>query len=57
MAKIVVTGCSRGIGYELVRLLLKEGHEVLALSGNTDPLQKLQHEHFYQYHEEVKPLL
>ena len=44
MAKIVVTGCSRGIGYELVRLLLKEGHEVLALSRNTDPLQKLQHE-------------
>ncbi|WP_445381396.1 SDR family NAD(P)-dependent oxidoreductase [Robiginitalea sp. IMCC43444] len=43
MAKIVVTGCSRGIGYELVRLLLNDGHEVLALSRNTDPLQKLQH--------------
>ncbi|WP_445384240.1 SDR family NAD(P)-dependent oxidoreductase [Robiginitalea sp. IMCC44478] len=43
MAKIVVTGCSRGIGYELVRLLLKDGHEVLGLSRNTDPLQKLQH--------------
>jgi NAD(P)-dependent dehydrogenase (short-subunit alcohol dehydrogenase family) len=43
MAKIVVTGSSRGIGYELVRLLLKDEHEVLALSRNTDPLKKLQH--------------
>lgn len=44
MAKIVVTGCSRGIGYELVRLLLSEGHEVLALSRNTETLRKLEHE-------------
>lgn len=37
MAKIVVTGSSRGIGYELVRLLLEGGHDVLALSRNDYP--------------------
>ena len=33
---IIVTGTSRGIGYELVKLFLEEGHNVLALSRNTE---------------------
>jgi NAD(P)-dependent dehydrogenase (short-subunit alcohol dehydrogenase family) len=41
MANIIVTGASRGIGFELVQELVREGHEVLALSRNTAPLEAL----------------
>lgn len=41
MAKIIVTGASRGIGFELVQLFAKEGHEVLALSRNENPIKSL----------------
>ena len=34
MANIIITGTSRGIGYELVKLFAQEGHRVLALSRN-----------------------
>lgn len=39
--KIIVTGSSRGIGYELIQLLAKDGHQVLALSRNATPAQSL----------------
>ncbi len=42
---IAITGCSRGIGKETVRYLLKEGHEVIALSRNCDNLKELQDEY------------
>lgn len=35
---IVITGTSRGIGYELVALFANTGHNVLALSRNVVPL-------------------
>lgn len=38
---IIITGTSRGIGYELVQLFAKEGHRVLALSRNENPVKKL----------------
>lgn len=41
MARLVVTGCSRGIGYELARQAAEKGHEVLALTRNTQPLAGL----------------
>lgn len=41
MAKIIVTGASRGIGFELAQLFAKEGHEVLALSRNENPIKSL----------------
>ncbi|MFB9057469.1 SDR family NAD(P)-dependent oxidoreductase [Mariniflexile ostreae] len=38
---IIITGTSRGIGFELVQLFEKAGHNVLALSRNDTPIQNL----------------
>jgi short-subunit dehydrogenase len=38
---IIITGTSRGIGFELVRLFAEQGHNVLALSRNTKPVSNL----------------
>lgn len=42
MKNIVVTGTSRGIGFELIKILAKEGNKILAVSRNIEPLKKLQ---------------
>ncbi len=41
MANIIITGTSRGIGFELVQLFAQEGHNVLALSRNAQPVADL----------------
>lgn len=41
MANVIITGCSRGIGYELARLFAQSGHKVLALSRNDKPVKDL----------------
>lgn len=41
MAKVIITGCSRGIGYQLAQLFTAAGHEVLALSRNEEPIKAL----------------
>ena len=38
---IIITGTSRGIGFELVQLFANAGHKVLALSGNDKPILNL----------------
>ncbi len=38
---IVITGTSRGVGYELAKKLAKAGHQILALSRNTKPTEDL----------------
>jgi NAD(P)-dependent dehydrogenase (short-subunit alcohol dehydrogenase family) len=38
---IVITGTSRGIGFELVKLFASEGHTVFALSRNEKPVKQL----------------
>ncbi|WP_298370728.1 SDR family oxidoreductase [uncultured Lutibacter sp.] len=41
MKNIIITGTSRGIGFELAQLFAKNSYNVLALSRNTEPLSKL----------------
>ena len=43
MKNIVITGTSRGIGFELAQQFAKAGHQILALSRNTKPLDKVDH--------------
>lgn len=49
MANVVITGTSRGIGFELARLFADEGHEVLALSRNDGPISDLGHGHIASF--------
>jgi NAD(P)-dependent dehydrogenase (short-subunit alcohol dehydrogenase family) len=41
MKNIIITGTSRGIGYELAQLLAKQEHRVLALSRNAAPILEM----------------
>lgn len=43
MKNIVITGTSRGIGFELAQQFANQGHQVLALSRNTKPLEQVNH--------------
>ena len=44
MANVIITGCSRGIGFELAKQFADEGHQVLALSRNPEPVLALRNE-------------
>jgi 3-oxoacyl-[acyl-carrier protein] reductase len=43
MKNIVITGTSRGIGFELAKQFAEKGHQVLALSRNKKPLSDFNH--------------
>lgn len=43
MKNVVITGTSRGIGFELAKKFADNGHQVLAISRNTKPLNNLNH--------------
>ncbi|MEM9685697.1 MAG: SDR family oxidoreductase [Bacteroidota bacterium] len=40
---VIITGTSRGIGFELVKIFADAGHQVLALSRNMQAVKALQH--------------
>ena len=41
MKNVVITGTSRGIGFELAKQFANKGHQVLAISRNTKPLEAI----------------
>ncbi len=49
MANVIITGTSRGIGFELARLYADNGHKVLALSRNDTPISELNHKHISSF--------
>lgn len=49
MANIVITGSSRGIGFEMARLFADDGHKVLALSRNNAPIAALKHKNISSF--------
>lgn len=49
MKNIVVTGTSRGIGLEMVKILSDAGHRVLALSRNEKPANDLELENVHAF--------
>lgn len=46
---IIITGTSRGIGFELVQLFANQGHNVLALSRNVKPVSNLQLDNVWSF--------
>ena len=49
MAHIVITGTSRGIGYELAQILANAGHQILALSRNPAAILYLSHPNIHAF--------
>jgi NAD(P)-dependent dehydrogenase (short-subunit alcohol dehydrogenase family) len=43
MKNIIITGTSRGIGFEMAKQFAENGHRVLAVSRNTNPLDNFNH--------------
>ena len=40
----LITGCSKGIGFEFVKIALEKGHKVIGISRNITPLNNLNHQ-------------
>ncbi len=49
MARVIITGCSRGIGYELAKLFASDEHQVLALSRDNKPITKINHKNISSF--------
>lgn len=49
MANIIITGSSRGIGYQMAQLFANNGHQVLALSRNSDPIASLKNPNIFSF--------
>jgi len=49
MANVIITGTSRGIGFELAQLFAHDGHQVLALSRNDAAIKELNHKNISSF--------
>lgn len=49
MANVIITGASRGIGFEMAKLFADEGHQVLALSRNDKPIKSLENKNIHAF--------
>ena len=49
MANVIITGTSRGIGFEMAQLFANKGHKVLALSRNDSFIAKLNHKNITSF--------
>lgn len=49
MANIIITGSSRGIGYQMAQLFANNGHKVLALSRNNEPIASLNNPNIFSF--------
>lgn len=49
MANVIITGTSRGIGFEMAKLFANEGHQILALSRNDSSIAKLNHKNIASF--------
>lgn len=56
MEFIVVTGTSRGIGFELSKILADAGYNVLALSRNEEPIKSIAHKNITTFPFDVSSL-
>jgi len=49
MANVIITGSSRGIGFEMAKLFADDGHQVLALSRNNEPISTINHKNIVSF--------
>jgi len=49
MSKVIITGTSRGIGFELAKLFAEAGHQILALSRNDSAIAGLNHKNITSF--------
>ena len=49
MKNIIITGTSRGIGFELAKQFANANYNVLSLSRNTKPLEDFNHKKYHSF--------
>ena len=47
MKNVIITGTSRGIGFEMVPIFLRNNYQVLAISRNMEPLQHINNKNLH----------
>jgi NADP-dependent 3-hydroxy acid dehydrogenase YdfG len=53
MKNVIITGSSRGIGFELVKLFNENDYKVIALSRNTKPISNLKLKNVYSHYLDI----
>jgi 3-oxoacyl-[acyl-carrier protein] reductase len=56
MKTILITGCSRGIGFEFVKVALNHNHNVIAISRNTSSLNTIENKNLHIYKGDISNL-